>query len=80
MSDEPKEGHEAMVSPPTLKLGEMHWYILRAATLMDSQTAMKKKSGESLSFVLCFAKILCALKIARFPAATAFPSRLSLPP
>ncbi len=30
-----------------------------------------KKSSESLSFILCFAKILCALKIARFPAATA---------
>jgi len=29
---------------------------------------------------LCFAKILCALKIARFPAATAVPSRLSLHP
>ena len=29
---------------------------------------------------LCFAKILCALKIVRFPAATAVPSRLSLRP
>src|SRR6266481_8465967 len=29
---------------------------------------------------LCFAKILCALKIARFPAATAVPSRLFLHP
>lgn len=29
---------------------------------------------------LCFAKILCALKMARFPAATAVPSRLSLHP
>ncbi len=44
MSDEPKEGHEAMVPPPTLRLGEMHWNIPRAATLIDSQTAMKKES------------------------------------
>src|SRR5712664_184159 len=29
---------------------------------------------------LCFAKILCAPKIARFPAATAVPSKLSLHP
>jgi hypothetical protein len=32
----------------------------------------------SLGYDLCFATILSALKIARFPAATAVPSRLSL--
>ena len=32
------------------------------------------------SLGVCFAKILCALKIARFPAATAVPSRFSLHP
>lgn len=50
MRDGRKEGHEILASPPTSRLGEMHWHILRASTLMHSET-LRKKAGETGRFV-----------------------------
>jgi hypothetical protein len=50
MRDDRKEGHEILASPPASKLGEMHWHILRASTLMNSQT-LWQKAGETGRFV-----------------------------
>jgi hypothetical protein len=50
MRDERKEGHDTFDSPPASKLGEIHWRILRASTLMHSET-LRKKAGETGRFV-----------------------------
>src|SRR6266436_6177336 len=36
----------AFFSPATLRLGEMHWYILRASYLMHEKTTIEIKLGE----------------------------------
>src|SRR5438105_7031448 len=38
--------NEAVFCPATLKLGEMHWYVLRASTLMHKMTIVEIKVGE----------------------------------
>jgi hypothetical protein len=50
MRDERKEGYEILASPAASKLGEVHWHILRASTLMHSLT-LRQKAGETGRFV-----------------------------
>ncbi len=39
--------NEAVFSPPTLMLGEIHWHILRASRLMYEKTIVETRHGES---------------------------------
>src|SRR5712692_10156549 len=41
-----RDENEAVFCPATLKLGELHWYVLRASYLMDDKTTVKTKVGE----------------------------------
>lgn len=43
--------HNKFFSPATLRLGEIHWCILRAADLIDTKSYVKEKVGEGLSFI-----------------------------
>lgn len=38
--------NEAVYSPPTLMLGEIHWHILRASRLMHEKTVIETRHGE----------------------------------
>jgi len=38
--------NEAVLCPTTLKLGELHWYVLRASYLMHDKTTVEIKVGE----------------------------------
>jgi hypothetical protein len=71
---------------PDLQFG-FHTHVCGLCQLLRKLRALlclkKGRQPEIVSFSrrsLCFAKILSALKIARFPVATAVPSRLSLHP
>jgi len=46
----PECEHDAVFCPATQKLGEFHWYLLRAATLMYSKTTTTTKVTESVRF------------------------------
>jgi hypothetical protein len=38
--------NEAVFSPPTLMLGEIHWHILRASRLMYQKTVVETRGSE----------------------------------
>jgi hypothetical protein len=59
-----------------VRLGVGSW----AVAFGQSSFTLKTLKSVLLAFGLCFAKILYALKIARFPVATDVPSGLSLHP
>jgi hypothetical protein len=52
MIDADKE-HESVFSPATLSLGRVHWYVMRAATLMRAKTEVytKPNGSHGLTFV-----------------------------
>lgn len=39
----PENEHDPVFCPATLKLGEIHWYPLRASTLMSAKTEVRTK-------------------------------------
>ena len=39
----PENAHDPLFSPPTLRLGEIHWYVLRAANLMHTRRYKSRK-------------------------------------
>jgi hypothetical protein len=41
MRKKPDSRHDLVFCPATLKLGEIHWYLLRAASLMEARTTVK---------------------------------------
>ncbi len=43
MTVESDNGDAPVFCPASLKLGEIHWYILSAANLMDAKTSLKRK-------------------------------------
>ena len=40
------ESDDEIFSPATLRLGEIHWYVLRASHLMHDKTIIEIKVGE----------------------------------
>ena len=40
---DPDKEHESLFCPATLSLGRIHWYVMRAATLMRSKTEVYTK-------------------------------------
>jgi hypothetical protein len=44
MTEPPENQDEQLSSPAALKLGEVHWYILKAANLMNNKTTLTSKS------------------------------------
>jgi hypothetical protein len=40
---DPDKEHEPLFSSATLKLGEIHWYVMRATTLMESLVSVRTK-------------------------------------
>ena len=41
----PDERHGAVFNPATLQLGEIHWYVLKAANLMNSETKLTRRAN-----------------------------------
>jgi len=65
---------------PRLNLLDKLFWVAVRRFWSGWQQSLIAVTPETVVRWLCFAKILCALKIARFPAATAVPFRLSLHP
>lgn len=41
----PENAHDSLFSPATLRLGEIHWHVLRAANLMHTRRYKERKTG-----------------------------------
>lgn len=43
MAIDPDKEHESLFCPATLRLGYIHWYVMRASTLMEAKTTVRTK-------------------------------------